>query len=270
MKDKFLMYSQEYEDWILHNAFFDIERGFYIDVGANDPWHLSVTKIFYDRGWCGINIEPLCDKYEELCKDRPKDINLNIGAGNVNGELEFYIADMGTTCDVATINDDKWGLSSDKKRFARQILPVMTLTDILDKNIADPNRAIHFCKIDVEGFERAVLEGLNFDKYRPLMFVMEATIPGTSIPCHEKWEDLLFDNNYQLCHVSGINRYYLDSQSVLYDEMRRRLASIVTNDPKIEFYRVVKVEGGTSDASGSSRFKQRLKKILLWLWRRIP
>jgi len=79
VEKKFVMYSQDFEDWILFCALHDVENGFYVDVGANDPWALSVTKAFYERGWHGINIEPLRDKYDELCLDRPRDINLNLG-----------------------------------------------------------------------------------------------------------------------------------------------------------------------------------------------
>ena len=100
MKKQFIMYSQDFEDWILYCAMMDIENGFYVDVGANDPCVLSVTKTFYDIGWSGINIEPLKEEYDKLCSDRPRDINLNIGAGAENGSLEFFIAGMGTTCDA--------------------------------------------------------------------------------------------------------------------------------------------------------------------------
>jgi hypothetical protein len=40
-------YAQNYEDVILHRALKDIEFGFYIDVGAQDPVEYSVTKAFY-------------------------------------------------------------------------------------------------------------------------------------------------------------------------------------------------------------------------------
>ena len=72
----FKTYSQFYEDLILFSVFHNVKKGFYIDIGANDPNHLSVTKSFYLSGWNGINIEPLPDKYDSLLSDRPKDINI--------------------------------------------------------------------------------------------------------------------------------------------------------------------------------------------------
>ena len=53
-----ISYSQNYEDIYLWRLLQDVHHGFYIDVGAFDHQKDSVTKLFYDRGWSGINIEP--------------------------------------------------------------------------------------------------------------------------------------------------------------------------------------------------------------------
>ena len=73
----FKTYSQFYEDLILFCIFYDVENGFYIDIGANDPDFMSVTKAFYLAGWRGINIEPLPDKFKYLEQKRPNDIIIN-------------------------------------------------------------------------------------------------------------------------------------------------------------------------------------------------
>ena len=41
---------------------------------------------------------------------------------------------------------------------------------------------------------------------------MEATLPGTDIPCHDKWEDLLLANDYIFALQLAINRYYVDAE----------------------------------------------------------
>ena len=53
-----LSYAQFLEDIQLYRALKEIKNGFYIDVGANHPLDHSVTKLFYEKGWSGINIEP--------------------------------------------------------------------------------------------------------------------------------------------------------------------------------------------------------------------
>lgn len=87
---RFESYAQLLEDVILYCALKDVEKGFYIDVGANDPTNDSVTKFFYDRGWHGINIEPLPDRCALLAEKRPRDINLCVGLGSEHGKLDIF------------------------------------------------------------------------------------------------------------------------------------------------------------------------------------
>lgn len=75
-------YAQELEDIILYIVLQDVHKGFYIDIGANDPVNMSVTKFFYDRGWNGINVEPLRSKCVLLDNQRTRDINLCVGISN--------------------------------------------------------------------------------------------------------------------------------------------------------------------------------------------
>ena len=57
-----------------------LPQGFYIDVGANHPRIDSVTLAFYERGWRGINIEPL-PHLPRAGRERPEDLNLNLAIG---------------------------------------------------------------------------------------------------------------------------------------------------------------------------------------------
>jgi len=63
-------YAQDAEDVMLQRAFPRDYRGFYIDAGASDPVQFSVTKHFYDRGWRGINIEPVPSVWGRLRDQR--------------------------------------------------------------------------------------------------------------------------------------------------------------------------------------------------------
>src|SRR5262249_50071888 len=85
-------YAQNGEDVRLRRAFAGQPTGFYIDVGANDPTELSVTRHFYDAGWHGINVEPLPKQFALLTAARKRDINLNVGCSNRTGTLELYAA----------------------------------------------------------------------------------------------------------------------------------------------------------------------------------
>ena len=198
---RFISYSQEFEDIIIYVVLKDyVKKGMYIDVGANDPIKFSVTKLFYDIGWSGINIEPLDDMCELLAAERPRDINLCMGAGAKVDVMKLAVAQMGST--FALDIQNKMG----EKLFYIE-KPILPLSLIYDRYCT--NKEVHFCKIDVEGFEKEVLQGIDFQKMRPWLFIIEAAEPGTDIPSYEKWEYILLDNDYEFAFDMGINRYYV-------------------------------------------------------------
>ncbi|MEN9520867.1 MAG: hypothetical protein RLZZ381_3455, partial [Cyanobacteriota bacterium] len=88
--NSFISYAQNFEDVLLNRVFKHKTKGFYIDVGALHPTSDSVTKAFYDRGWSGINIEPIKDYYNIFEQERSRDINLNIALSNSSGKLDFF------------------------------------------------------------------------------------------------------------------------------------------------------------------------------------
>ena len=58
--------------------------------GAGDPVIDSVTKAFSERGWRGVNIEPVEASFHKLREDRPDDINLQAVVGDCEGEVPFF------------------------------------------------------------------------------------------------------------------------------------------------------------------------------------
>lgn len=67
-----LSFAQEREDIVLYHLLKNVNAPIrYIDVGANDPISISVTKFFYDRGASGINIEPQKEHISRLKKRPP-------------------------------------------------------------------------------------------------------------------------------------------------------------------------------------------------------
>lgn len=200
---RFYSYAQEYEDLILFVVLRNVGKVFYIDVGANDPTYLSVTKAFYERGSNGINIEPLRDKCRQLMEERPRDINLCVGIGGEEGEMDLICDGTGSTFSAEVLEDRHLEI------HPRHRKKILTLTQIWQM-YCQSTQQIHFCKIDVEGFEKEVLQGVNFEVFRPWIFVVEAMKPGTSIPSHKEWEQILLDNGYMLGYCKGINRYYVD------------------------------------------------------------
>lgn len=200
----FISYAQNFEDVLLFRAFKNIDNGFYIDVGANDPEIDSVTKAFYDRGWSGINCEPLISHFEDLEKARPRDINLNYAVGDVEGEFQIWeceIRGWATLSEEVKIKHEAMGLECKANQVAQT-----TLTKICSEHVKNQ---IHFLKIDVEGFEEQVLKGFDFKRFRPWILVIEAIIPSSQIPNFQTWEPILLQSDYRCVYTDGLNRYYL-------------------------------------------------------------
>jgi FkbM family methyltransferase len=196
----FISYAQNFEDIRLWRALKTVENGFYIDVGANDPTHDSVTKAFYDHGWTGINVEPMPNYYEALCQQRPKDTNLQCVAGESADSLTFYgIAGTG----LSTVDPDMAQMHKDAGMDVRsQTVQSRTLTSICEEHAQ--GRPIHFLKIDVEGHEETVLRGMDFTQWRPWVILIE-----TPWDRNQAWESLVTDAGYQSILFDGINTYYL-------------------------------------------------------------
>ncbi|MCL4433928.1 MAG: FkbM family methyltransferase [Actinobacteria bacterium] len=203
-------YAQNCEDIMLLRALgaVDSSTGFYVDVGAQDPVVDSVTKAFYERGWHGINIDPVQHWYQRLVADRPRDINLNVAASSSNGHVHFYeVEDTG----LSTVKEE---LAHDAVSRGYTVRGEEVVTRRLDSILTmfDPEQ-IHFLKIDVEGAERDVLVGIDFTVTRPWIVLVEAMTPADHpsgmVPSHEEWEYLLTETGYEYVYFDGLNRFYV-------------------------------------------------------------
>jgi FkbM family methyltransferase len=203
----FISYAQNNEDVMLYRALREVKEGFYIDVGAQDPVIDSVTKAFYERGWRGINIEPNEEYFRNLQDDRPHDINLLTAVGREPGAISFYeVAHTGlsTTSAVYARGHAEAGYEVHLRNVA---------CTTLDKICTDCGvETVHFLKIDVEGSERAVLEGFSFETVRPWMVVVEATEPNSTREVSAEWEHLLVGHRYQFVYFDGLNRFYIAAE----------------------------------------------------------
>lgn len=203
----FISYAQNYEDVMLHRALKDVQHGFYIDVGAQDPEADSVTRAFYERGWHGINIEPVQHWFERLREQRPHDINLKVAISDHPGELKLYESDasgLSTSDDVFAADARAHGWN-----MHEATVPCTTLEHICAEHDV---QIIHFLKVDCEGAEEQALRGMSWDKVRPWIVVVEATEPNSTRPTHQQWEPLLTNNQYQFVYFDGVNRYYVSQE----------------------------------------------------------
>jgi FkbM family methyltransferase len=204
-----ISYAQNFEDVMLWRALKHIKNGHYIDAGAWSPDMDSVTKLFYEHGWHGINIEPNPKFHSQLMKKRPNDINLCVAVSNKTGSLEMnFINNPG----LSTLDDDIAQKHRDNGwEITKHLVEVTTLSEIWRMYIV-ADQDTHFLKIDVEGLEKEVVRGNDWTKNRPWIAVVEATIPMSQEESHFGWENILLSADYLFAYADGLNRYYVSKE----------------------------------------------------------
>ena len=208
--EQIISYSQNFEDIMLWRALKSVEKGFYIDVGAFSPDADSVTRLFYEKGWTGINIEPNPLFLNSLKDRRPRDLNLPFAVSETSCFKEFHISEnpgLSTLSDsVASEHRQKLNLA-----FKKINVEVISLVDVWNRYISI-NSPVHFLKVDVEGSELAVLGGNDWRCNRPWIVVVEATYPMSPVECYQMWEHILLDADYLFAYADGLNRFYVSRE----------------------------------------------------------
>lgn len=201
LANPFPSYAQYNEDIILLALLHDVKDGFYVDIGANDPVLDSVTKLFYDHGWRGINVEPISSLFRQLEKSRPLDTNLNIGIGNAEKELIFF--ENESISGHSSFNKKNAGHIKDSSILEYKV-KVKPLKKVLKEHKTEH---IHFLKIDVEGFEDSVIQSNDWTLYRPEVVCVESSTSKT------KWQSILLKKRYKPFIMDGLNEYYVSKES---------------------------------------------------------
>ena len=157
-------YSQLNEDNVIDWLTGYKEKGSYIDIGGFNPDEINNTKLFYEKGWRGINVEPDPKAYELFLKRRPEDINLNTAIGE--GEMTYYEneGDISGNTFIPELAESR-GLT--KKGRTIKLTP---LQDIFTKNNINK---VDFMSIDVEGFEDEVLKSNDWTKFKADVICLE-------------------------------------------------------------------------------------------------
>jgi FkbM family methyltransferase len=197
-----ISYAQNFEDVILARVLADRNVGFYIDIGACFPDIASVTKHFYDRGWSGVNVEPMAEPFKQLVTKRMRDVNLNIAIAGYSGTIMiFHGPSVGESSAIRTA-DLEHSVS----------VPCLTLADLCRQYAT---HRVDFLKIDAEGLERDIVLSGDWDCFRPTIVLIEVTEPWTTTRRPESAEvsEYLGGKGYSEVYFDGINVFYLAAEA---------------------------------------------------------
>jgi FkbM family methyltransferase len=203
-------YAQSGEDLIVEFIFQlrKIENPSYIDIGAFHPYYMSNTAIFNKKGSKGINIEPNPDSILLFEKERPGDINLNVGIGSIQGEMTYFMMNE------APMNSfDRENALNLENNFGFRIIGerkiLIERLDSVLKKYAD-NKFPDFLSLDVEGLDMEVLSQIDYKSNCPKVICVETIAYGTG----EKNDQLirfLLGSGYFIYADTTINTIFVNS-----------------------------------------------------------
>lgn len=198
-------YSQCGEDLLVQYVFRlrGINKPSFIDIGANDPYFLNNTAIFYDKGCRGLNIEAnpyLINRFKE---SRQEDINLNIGIGDTEGIFNFYIMNDPT---LSTFSKDECEKYIKTGKYLLQEITEIHITTI--KKILDDyfnGQFPDFLSLDAEGMDFEILKSIDFEVTAPKVICVEAaeySSIGAGVRRQELIEFLVLKGYYEYANTN--------------------------------------------------------------------
>ena len=212
-------YSQCGEDKIIEFilAYLGENKGLtYLDIGCNNYKNLNNTYGLYKKGIRGVLIDANPIFIEDVKRYRPEDTVLNCGIGpKKSKEMIFYIVNIDglSSFDLGIIEEAK------KQNISIEIenkvkVPVYTLDDIYINYFATVPTIV---SLDVEGIELDILKSSDFEKYRPVIFIIESIeYSGSKLALTKREEILNFmrEKGYVEYAFTGVNSIFIDKRRI--------------------------------------------------------
>jgi FkbM family methyltransferase len=171
------MPSQHGEEKIISGYFPPDYVGTAVEVGAGDGVHMSTTLFLEERGWKVLCIEPNTQFSAQLQASRKLAEFVACSDHDGDGE-QFLLYDYPGAANHGVVGV----LRPLTHHFKATFLPALSspptdttvsvrrLTTLLEKNEFTD---LDFLSIDVDGLEFSVLRGLDFDRWKPKVLLIE-------------------------------------------------------------------------------------------------
>lgn len=219
LDDRF--YSQHGEDIVAWKTLCDsFGPRYFVEVGMIDGLRFSNTLALERRGWRGLCVEAHPDYVGLVRHNRPNSTVIHAAASDQSAQaMPFYADPRGDLSSLVARDEEEM-----KRRFGhwfhgyqRVEVPVRTLDEMLEE--ANAPEDIELVSIDIEGGELAALRGMDLDRWRPRVLILEAD----DAEARAQLDDYLLPRGYHFARPVGVNAVY--TRSVI-DAWRVRLARV--------------------------------------------
>jgi FkbM family methyltransferase len=147
-------------------AFFGDRKGYFVEVGANEPRERSQTWHLEQAGWTGVLIEPQPALAAKLRAHRTAKVfavacSAPADAGKT---LPLHVAGP-----LSALDRDRMAPGASPETVIA--VPVRTLDSVLEEAGSPPD--FDFLSVDVEGHEIEVLRGFDIKRWHPRLILLE-------------------------------------------------------------------------------------------------
>lgn len=185
-----------------------IKNPSYLDIGAHDPETISNTKLLYDRGSRGVNVDASEANIAKFKFARPGDINLCYG---VTPNLEKQKVTLYKYSDTS-------GRNTLDPNEVEKLKGLMTVRETVEVEAVTINMLVNQCfagkwpnllSVDIEGLDFDVLSSADFSKSSPDLIVVE-TRPNDS----KRMAEMLEEKGFFLYCRMGENLFFVNFHHV--------------------------------------------------------
>lgn len=209
-------YSQCGEDMICDFLFswLGVSQISYLDIGAHHPKWLSNTYYFYERGCCGVLIEPDEDLCVGLRQERPRDKILNLAvAASGDDQVNMYVMSSRTLNTLDRAQAEELVAGGREKIEAIRSVRLSGINVILKEQFGSikPN----FVSLDIEGLDFEILSAWDFEAFRPEVFCVE-TLTYTEDNSERKLVeiiDLMISKGYRVYADTYVNTVFVSDSA---------------------------------------------------------
>jgi FkbM family methyltransferase len=181
-------------------------RGFYVEAGAFDGRHFSVSYAFDAMGWDGLLVEPLPEKAAACLANRPtaRVVQAALGRRGASGR-----ATLRTTLDplggmFSYVGERKDVLVEGVANQGQVEVPLTSLDGLLEAHPGGAPTRIDLAVIDVEGGELDVLDGFDLERWKPRVLIVEDNTRGADAALTK----FMGEHPYELAGLLEVNRIY--------------------------------------------------------------
>jgi hypothetical protein len=209
-------YSQFGEDLVIRailQTHRKIEGGFFVDVGAFDPWRYSNTALLHlHHGWRGLNIDANADAIDRFLEQRPEDQSVRTLVGESNATREYVRFDHPG---VNSADPEMIALQtrdgSPYMAIGAETVVEQALSEIIGPWLPRDDRPT-LLSVDIEGMDLPALRSNDWEAFRPFLVVVETHGMTLGAPGGNDVFRFLTELGYQFVSHVFVTSIFMDTR----------------------------------------------------------